>query len=90
MVYLFYFAISDGHMRLIVPILILLVSFSLAEDGLPSLLSFLLLFGIKILSSQFLLLFQSFILYPPPHLYFCLNISKDDHGGMVRWSHFRH
>lgn len=44
MAYLVDFALCGGHMRLIVPILILLASFSLAGNGLHSLPSFLLFF----------------------------------------------
>ena len=61
--YLFDFALRGGHMLLVVPILILLVSFSLADNGSPCHYHlFCVLFCVKILSSQFLLLFQSFIL----------------------------
>ena len=50
-------------MLLAVPILILLVSFSLADNGSPCHYRlFCVLFWVKTLSSQFLLLFQSFIL----------------------------
>ena len=70
-------------MLLVVPILILLVSFSLADNGSPCHYRlFCVLFWMKILSSQFLLLFQSFILSFPPST-FCLNISEDDHGSTV-------
>lgn len=76
MAYLFDFALRGGHMLLIVPILILFVSFSLADNGSP--------YHYRLLSSQFLLLFQSFILsFPPPPSTFRLNISEDDHGGTV-------
>ena len=83
--YLFDFALRGGHMLLIVPILILFVSFSLADNGSPCHYRlFCVLFWVKILSSQFLLLFQSFILsFPPPPSTFRLNISEDDHGGTV-------
>ena len=67
----------------VVPILILLVSFSLADNGSPCHYRlFCVLFWMKIFSSQFLLLFQSFILSSPPST-FCLNISEDDHGSTV-------
>ena len=82
--YLFDFALRGGHMLLIVPILILLVSFSLANNGSPCHYRlFCVLFWVKILSSQLLLLFQSFILSSPPPSTFRLNISEDDHGGTV-------
>lgn len=58
--YLFDFALRGGHMLLIVPILI-------ADNGSPCHYRlFCVLFWVKILSSQFLLLFQSFILSFPP------------------------
>ena len=70
-------------MLLVVPILILLVSFSLADNGSPCHYRlFCVLFSMKILSSQFLLSFQSFVLSSPPST-FCLNISENDHGSTV-------
>ena len=90
--YLFDFALRSGHMLLVVPILILLVSFSLAGNGSLSLPSFLHYFLDETSQLSIPMLFQSFILSspppPPPPIphsaaTFYLYINEGDHGGTV-------
>ena len=92
MAHLFEFVLCGGHKRSMVPTFILLVSFSLAGNGLMSLPCFLNNFLDE--NSQLSIptvIPEYSIVFPPPYFHilsphsatFCLNISEDDHGGTV-------